>query len=90
MSAIKYRQDKGRPERAIGLNMSCLFSPNFTEPNDKALFNALLKKIFDYEPTNFIEDSLASLIKAQMNDNGLRINNKQIQKVKLLKITKKF
>ncbi|RNA43273.1 dynein heavy chain domain-containing 1-like [Brachionus plicatilis] len=80
LSAIKYRQDKGRQERVLGLNISCLFSPNFTTANDKVLFNSLLKKIFDYEATNFIEDTLTNLIKAQMSDNGLRINNKQIQK----------
>ncbi|CAF0731757.1 unnamed protein product, partial [Brachionus calyciflorus] len=81
LSAIKYRQDKGRQERAICLNLACLFGPNFVNPNDKVLFNSLLKKIFDYEPTSFIEETLSNLIKSQMADNGLKINNKQIQKM---------
>lgn len=82
LASIKYRQDKGRQERAIGINISCLFSSNFDTQDDKILFNSLLKKIFDYEPTNFIEDTLNNLIKAQLDDNYLKVNNKQIQKVK--------
>lgn len=81
MTSIKYRQDKGRQERAMCLILASIFGPNLTNQNEKLLFNSLLKRIFDFEATSFIEEMLTGLIKDQMAEDGLKNNNKQIQKV---------
>jgi hypothetical protein len=49
------------------------------------MFNLLLKRIFEFEGKNFIEEMLANLLKDQLNEDGFRISNKQVQKVRLYK-----
>ena len=40
-----------------------------------------MKKIFDFEPTSFIEDMLGNILKEQINIDNLKTDNNQIQKV---------
>lgn len=63
------------------LILACLFSPSFKNDGDKSAFNSLLKKIFDFEPTSFIEELLTNILKEQINYDNLKTNSKQIQKV---------
>lgn len=74
---------KGRQERALCLILASIFSASFQGPDDKVTFNSLLKKVFDFEVTNFIEEILANLLKEQLSEDGLRYNSKQVQKVLL-------
>ena len=83
MASIKYKSDKGRQERAICLVLACIFSPSFNGETDTSLFNSLMKKIFDFEPTSFIEDMLANILKEQINVDNLKADSNQIQKVKI-------
>lgn len=71
----------GRVERTISLVLGSIFSPSLGCDENKRLFNALLKKIFDFEPTNFIEELLSNLIKEQLNQYNYKINPKQLQKM---------
>ncbi len=61
--------------------LGCLFGPNLNSENEKKLFNDLLKKCFDFESSNFIEELLSNLIKEQLNQVGFKVNPKQLQKV---------
>ena len=90
MTAIKYKHDKGRQERAMCLILSFIFSPNLANANEKTLFNATLKEIFDFDATNFIEEMLSNLLKDQISEDGLRVDKKQLQKVIQYKINKKI
>lgn len=74
-------ETQGRQERAICMMLACIFAPCITDQNEKALFNSALKEIFEFEATSFIEEILSNVIKEQLNDDGLRVNNKQIQRV---------
>jgi hypothetical protein len=81
LSAIKYKIDKVRQERSICLILTCIFSPCLVNQSEKALFSSVLKEIFGFETSNFIEEILSSLLKDQMNEDGLIINTKQVQKM---------
>lgn len=65
----------------LSLILGSIFAPSFSEPNHKLMFNALLKSTFDFEATNFIEELLSSLLKEQLAEDGLRVNNGQVQKM---------
>lgn len=77
----------GRVERTMSLVLASIFGSSLFTEEDKKLMNALLKNVFDFEPSNFIEELLSNLIKEQLNQLGYKINQKQIQKVSLLKST---
>ena len=49
--------------------------------NDKSIFNATMKEILDFDANNIIEELLSNLLKDQLNEDGLRVNTKQLQKV---------
>ena len=66
----------------MALVLGSIFSPSLDTDDNKKLFNALLKKIFDFEPTNFIEELLSNLIKEQLNQYNYKVNPKQLQKVR--------
>jgi hypothetical protein len=84
MTWVKYKMDKGRQERAMCHMLACIFGPSLANANERTLFGATLKEIFDFDATNFIEEMLSSLLKDQLSEDGLRVNNKQLQKVSLL------
>ena len=44
-----------------------------------------MKKIFDFEASNIFEELLSNIIKEQLNLDGFKVNQKQIQKVQKLK-----
>lgn len=58
-----------------------MFGPSLSSDEEKLTFNNLLKKIFDFESSNFIEENLSNLIKEHLNAFGYKINQKQIQKM---------
>jgi hypothetical protein len=84
MSSMKYKLDKGRQERAMCLILACIFGPSLANANEKTLFSATLKEIFDFDATSFIEEMLSNLLMDQLSEDGLRVNTKQLQKVKLI------
>lgn len=59
-----------------------MFNPSLFQADYKIIFNELLKKTFELEPTSFIEEFLSSILKEQLAEDGLRVNNSQIQKVR--------
>ena len=63
------------------LILACIFGPSVQSEEEKKLFNALLKRQFDFEPSNFIEELLSNLIKEQLIQFGLKHDPKQIQRV---------
>lgn len=63
------------------LVLGCMFGPSLSNDEEKSNFNQLLKKIFDFEASNFIEENLSNLIKEHLNSFGYKINQKQIQKM---------
>ena len=71
----------GRLERTMCLILACIFGPSVQSEEEKKLFNALLKRQFDFEPSNFIEELLSNLIKEQLIQFGLKHDPKQIQRV---------
>jgi hypothetical protein len=81
LTSIKYSKDKGKQERALCLILSCLFAPGLKNDNEKKLFKAILKQKFDYDLTNFIEETISTLIKNQLTEDRLAMNKEQIQKV---------
>ena len=81
MASIKFKIDRGRPERAICLVLSCIFSPSLKSETEKIAFETLMKQVFDFEPTSFIEDLLGNILKEQINIDNLKIDNNQIQRV---------
>jgi hypothetical protein len=81
LTSIKYGKDKGRQERAMCLILACLIGPSLKDENEKKLFASLLKKIFEFEATNFIEEILSVMIKNQLAEDRLTINNRQLQKM---------
>ena len=86
MASVKYKIDRGRQERAICLVLTCMFNPCFKDETDKKLFVSLMKKIFEFEPTSFIEDLLGNILKEQINVDNLKVDNNQIQRVIFLNI----
>ena len=81
LTAIKYSKDKGKQERALCLILSCLFAPGLKNETEKKLFKTILKQKFDYDLTNFIEETISNLIKNQILEDRLTINKEQLQKV---------
>lgn len=71
----------GRQERALCLILASIFGPSFSQSHHKPVFGALLKRIFEFEATGFIEELLSNLLKEQLAEDGLSINNTQVQKV---------
>ena len=67
MTSIKYIQDKGRQERLLAMMLSFIFSPSFQSDDEKTLFNALLKKIFEFEPNSLMEELLSNIIKEKLS-----------------------
>jgi len=65
----------------MSLVLACIFGPSLSTDDDKKLLNSLLKAVFDFEPTNFIEELLTNLIKEQLNQFGYKHSPKQIQKM---------
>ena len=59
----------------------CMFSPSLRNDEEKSLLNEHLKKIFELDATNVIEEYLMSLLKAQLAQSGLKSDAKQMQKV---------
>ena len=63
------------------LILSCLFAPGLKNETEKKLFKTILKQKFDYDLTNFIEETISNLIKNQILEDRLTINKEQLQKV---------
>ena len=81
MASVKYKIDRGRQERAICLVLTCLFNPCLKNDAEKMALISLMKKIFDFEPTSFIEDLIGNILKEQINVDNLKLDNNQIQRV---------
>jgi hypothetical protein len=81
LTSIKYSKDKGKQERALCLILSCFFAPALKNEFEKKLFKAVLKQKFEYDLTNFIEETISNLIKNQILEDRLTINKEQLQKV---------
>jgi len=81
MASVKYKIDRGRQERAICLVLTCLFNPCLKNDAEKMVLISLMKKIFDFEPTSFIEDLIGNILKEQINVDNLKLDNNQIQRV---------
>jgi hypothetical protein len=80
-ASIKYKQDKGKQERSLCLILACLIGPGLQEQGERQLFNDLVKRIFDIEPSSLIEELLSTLLKEQLNKDELKVNQKQLQKM---------
>ena len=86
MSAMKFIQDKGRQERLMAMMLSFIFAPNFLSEDEKTLFNALLKKIFEFEPNSLMEELLSNIIKEKLSQMNHKVNQSQLDKVKKIKL----